>query len=171
MAYNVDFDYIIHHISNFCEFLNEKLYYDNIHDAVNDYVVHYDYEIKEIVDKYGVFKAIQLRKDSYGEFEIDKNENKNYMTLGYVIISEEVKNKYPENTDIINAIDECDRCTTDKPCRCDGGCNKIVGYGRGDHDCKRACDNCEDCDCHSDSDTICEKTELTNDLSKLAILV
>lgn len=73
---------------------------------------------------------------------------------------------------IINAIEECDKITTHEPYRCDGGCGKIVGYGR-DHDCKHVCDNCaetEDCE-HSDCDDICEKSKLTNDLSKLAILI
>lgn len=52
--------------------------------------------MKELVNNYGVFKAIKSYKDSFGDYTIDQNENKNYMTLGYDIISEMFNNKYPD---------------------------------------------------------------------------
>ena len=69
---------------------------DARHEEIDAYCVRYDYEAKEIVDKYGVFKAIKLYQDQYGEYVIDDNEHKNYMLLYYLIIEEQLMDDYQE---------------------------------------------------------------------------
>jgi hypothetical protein len=65
---------------------DDTWFYDAKHEVIDNYVVKYDYEAKEVIDKYGVFKIIQEYKDEYGDFEIDKKETKNYMCLYYFLI-------------------------------------------------------------------------------------
>ena len=166
--YDIDFDYMINYISDHCDFLEEDNHYDNVHEAIDDYVVQFEYDMKKIVNDYGVFKAIKLYKDDFGEYVIDDSESKNYMLLGYIIIKDLFNNKYPDYTDVINAINADDESGTDPHYRCDGGCGKIVGYGK-DHECKRVCDDCEDEYHHSDSDVDCEKCELDNAFDAFAI--
>ena len=67
-------------------FGDDTWYYDAKHEVIDNYVTKYDYEAKEVIDKYGVFKIIQEYKDEYGDFEIDKNDTKNYMCLYYFLI-------------------------------------------------------------------------------------
>lgn len=73
MTYNIDFDYIMSYISDYCDYLklNEDNYYDIKHQAVDDYVSHFDYDMKELVNQYGFFKAIKLYTNSFGEYTID----------------------------------------------------------------------------------------------------
>ena len=74
---------------------DENWFCDAIHEEIDAYVVKYDYEAKEVVLKYGVFKAISLYEEEYGDFEIDKNDyDKNYLKLYYVIIEEEFMRRY-----------------------------------------------------------------------------
>ena len=65
---------------------DDTWYYDAKHEVIDNYVTNHDYEAKEVIDKYGVFKIIQEYTDEYGEFVIDKNEKKNYMCLYYHLI-------------------------------------------------------------------------------------
>jgi hypothetical protein len=67
-------------------FGDDTWFYDAKHEVIDNYVVKYDYEAKEVVDKYGVFKLIQEYENQYGEFEIDKNELNNYMKLYFLLI-------------------------------------------------------------------------------------
>ena len=65
---------------------DDTWYYDFKHQFIDEYVVNYDFEAKEVVNKYGVFKLIEEYENQYGKFEIDKSEYKNYLVLYYVLI-------------------------------------------------------------------------------------
>lgn len=73
---------------------DDTWFYDALHDNIDDYVVKFDYDAKEVVNSYDVFKAITLCKDQYGEFEIEDTPSKNYLKLYYVIIEEEFMERY-----------------------------------------------------------------------------
>jgi hypothetical protein len=100
----IDFDYILNSICD-TEEVNEDNYYDYLHEAIDGYVMRYDYEMKKLVNDYGVFKAIKLYKDDFGDFEINDNESKNYLTLGYIIIKKLFDDKYPDYTDVMKAFE------------------------------------------------------------------
>jgi hypothetical protein len=73
---------------------DETWFYDAIGEEINAYVERFYYEAKIVVDSYGVFDAISLYKDQYGEFEIEETNIKNYLKLYYVIIDEEFMRRY-----------------------------------------------------------------------------
>lgn len=73
---------------------DETWFYDAIGEEINAYVERFYYEAKIVVDSYGVFEAISLCKDQYGEFEIEETTIKNYLKLYYVIIDEEFMRRY-----------------------------------------------------------------------------
>jgi len=75
---------------------DDSWYYDIKHEVIDEYCMKYDYQAKEIVNSYGVFKAIKLHQDQYGEFEINENESKNYLILFYVILDEQLMNDHQE---------------------------------------------------------------------------
>ena len=75
---------------------DDTWFYDAMHEEIDAYVSKYDYEAKKVVDGYGVFDAIKVYKDRFGDFEIDESATKNYLTLYYVIIEEEFMTKYQE---------------------------------------------------------------------------
>ena len=88
--YSQSYDDLIDDIIMYYEkeehFGDDTWFYDAKHEVIDNYVVKYDYEAKEVVDKYGVFKLIQEYENQYGEFEIDKNELNNYMKLYFLLI-------------------------------------------------------------------------------------
>jgi len=69
-------------------------FYDAVHEEIDAYVVKYDYEAKQVVNSYDVFRAISLYKEQYGDFEIEESPSKNYLKLYYVIIEEEFMKRY-----------------------------------------------------------------------------
>jgi len=73
---------------------DDTWFYDAIGEEINAYVERFDYEAKIVVDSYGVFEAISLCKDQYGEFEIEETTIKNYLKLYYVIIDDEFMRRY-----------------------------------------------------------------------------
>ena len=75
---------------------DETWYYDARHEEIDAYVVKYDYEAKQVVNSYDVFRAISLCKEQYGEFEIEDTPSKNYLKLYYVIIEEEFMKRYSD---------------------------------------------------------------------------
>lgn len=75
---------------------DDTWFYDAKHEEIDAYVCKYDYEAKQVVNSYDVFRAISTYKDHFGDFEIDESATKNYLKLYYVIIEEEFMNKYQE---------------------------------------------------------------------------
>jgi hypothetical protein len=73
---------------------DDTWYCDTLHETIDGYVCRFDYEAKEVVDGYGVFDAIKVCKEKFGDFEIEESNHKNYLKLYYVIIEEEFMNKY-----------------------------------------------------------------------------
>ena len=71
-------------------------FYDFKHQFIDEYVVKYDYEAKEVVNKYGVFELIEEYENQYGKFVIDKNELKNYLVLYYVLIDNYIMENHIE---------------------------------------------------------------------------
>ena len=67
---------------------DEDVYYDELHINIDERIVGSTGEAKEIVENYGVLKAIKLYKQEYGDFELDDDDNKVYMTLCYCIMRE-----------------------------------------------------------------------------------
>jgi len=63
--------------------------FDERHNIIDGHVAHTmrGDDVKSLVDCYGVFKAIKLYIDTYGEFNFDEDcFMKTYGTLAYVII-------------------------------------------------------------------------------------
>ena len=80
---------IVDTLKNGCSEINdEDDYYDALHFAIDDFVSCSNGEVKELVDELGVLTAIRLYKENYGEFIIDDDDDKVYMTLGFCIIKE-----------------------------------------------------------------------------------
>ena len=75
---------------------DDTWYYDTLHETIDGYVCKYDYEAKQVVNSYDVFRAIALCKEQYGEFEIEEVPSKNYLKLYYVIIEEEFMKRYKD---------------------------------------------------------------------------
>ena len=76
---------------------DDTWYYDALHEEIDAYVVRYDYEAKKIVLKYGVFEAICICDETYGEFEIDKKDyDRNYLKLYYLIIEEVMMDNFKQ---------------------------------------------------------------------------
>jgi len=72
---------------------------DGLHLIVDTYIVKHcdEDEIISIVNGYGVFKAIKVYQDNYGDFNLDDlSFNHTYGTLVYTIIDE-----YINNNDIV----------------------------------------------------------------------
>jgi len=61
---------------------------DELHDLIDDYIVKEDFnDIKKYVTNFGIFEAIELTENTYGNFEMDfKNKYKMYLQLAFVII-------------------------------------------------------------------------------------
>lgn len=85
---------------------DDTWYYDALHEVVNCYVSRYDEEAREVVEKYGVFKAIEDYENEYGKFEIDKCENCNYMKLYYHLIYNFIMENYREKLESPPTEDE-----------------------------------------------------------------
>lgn len=74
---------------------DKNWFYDAKHEEIDAYVMRYDYEAKQVVNSYDVFRAINTYKDHFGDFEIDEEDlSRNYLKLYYVIIEEEFMDKY-----------------------------------------------------------------------------
>ena len=86
---------IVDTLKNGCSEINdEDDYYDALHFAIDDFVSCSNGEVKELVDELGVLTAIRLYKENYGEFILDDDDDKVYMTLGFNIIKEWFDNYY-----------------------------------------------------------------------------
>ena len=66
---------------------DEDTYIDEMHVNIDEWVCGSTDEAKQIVDNYGVLKAIRLYKNEYGEFELHDDDDKVYLTLSYCIIN------------------------------------------------------------------------------------
>ncbi len=84
------------------EINDEDDYYDTLHFAIDDFVSCSNGEVKELVDELGVLTAIRLYKENYGEFILDDDDDKVYMTLGFNIIKEWFDNYYSYDELITN---------------------------------------------------------------------
>lgn len=87
---------------------DDTWYYDAKHEVIDNYVSNNDYEAKEVVNKYGVFKLIQEYENEYGKFDIDKNELKNYMTLYYILIDNYIMENHFRELEQISKEDSDD---------------------------------------------------------------
>jgi hypothetical protein len=90
-------EYIVEHIKDTLKednIIEEDEYYDCLHTAIDDWVVGSTGEAKQLVNDFGVLNAIRLYKQEYGEFILDDNDEKVYMTLGFCIIKEWFSNYY-----------------------------------------------------------------------------
>ena len=85
---------------------DDTWFYDALHEVIDCYVSRYDEEAREVVEKYGVFKAIKDYENEYGEFEIDKCENCNYMKLYYHLIYDFIMENYREKLESPPTEDE-----------------------------------------------------------------
>jgi len=72
----------------------EDWYYDALHEEIDNYVVKYDYEAKQVVNSYDVFKALSLYKEHFGTLDVEEEPSKNYLKLYYVIIDDEFMRRY-----------------------------------------------------------------------------
>jgi hypothetical protein len=93
----IDWEYILGNFNDFDYDADdaEDNYTEMIHVAIDEYVQYFDYDNKELVEKYGVFDAISLYQDNYGEFVFEKkNAYKQYASLAYIIINEGFNDKY-----------------------------------------------------------------------------
>ena len=79
---------------------NEDDYYEELHSYIDDWVVGCTGEAKELVDDFGVLKAIRLYQGEYGdtrvygEFILNEDDEKVYMSLSYCIIKDWFNNNY-----------------------------------------------------------------------------
>ena len=74
---------------NSCNIKNEDDYTDELFTSIDDWIVYSSIdEIRPIVEKYGVLKAIRLYKSIYGDIDLDESDNKVYMILCYCILKE-----------------------------------------------------------------------------------
>lgn len=121
----IDFDEIVNYFKDYNEEINIDNYYDIKHNAIEEYLLNNDYENKQLVDQFGVFKALKLYTQNFGEFDFEKNESNMYATLAYIIIDENFNNKFPDYTDIINAIKELET-EEDEECDKYNHCDKCL---------------------------------------------
>jgi len=78
-----------------CSKINdEDDYYDEVFIAIDEFVSGSTGETKDLVDDFGVLNAIRLYKQEYGEFILDDDDDKVYMTFGFCIIKEWFNNYY-----------------------------------------------------------------------------
>ena len=75
---------------NSCNIKNEDDYTDELFTNIDDWIVYSSIdEIRPIVDKYGVLKAIRLYKSIYGDIDLDESDDdKVYMMLCHCILKE-----------------------------------------------------------------------------------
>jgi len=86
--------------------------YDGRHDIIDGYIADsmYGDDVKSLVDCYGVFKAIKLYQNEFGEFNFDEDcFMKTYGTLAYVIIDTHLHEK-----DIICEEEDKDEVESDE---------------------------------------------------------
>jgi hypothetical protein len=88
MPYDINFNEIFDDL-----YLNRSGQYivtnDELFELVDDYIVKEDFsDIKKYVSNFGIFNAIELYEDRYGnDYVLDlKNKYKMYLQLAYVII-------------------------------------------------------------------------------------
>ena len=101
----VDWDYILGNFNGFDydEDDAEDNYNEMIHESIDDYVGgRFDYDNKELVEKYGVFDAIALYgalyNNDFGDWQLSDSKRKNYGVLAYMIIYDEFMGKYDFDT-------------------------------------------------------------------------
>jgi hypothetical protein len=90
-------EYITEHITGNIEdanIIDEDEYYDVLHSAIDDWIAGSTREASDIVEDFGVLSAIRLYQHEYGEFNLDDDDNKVYMSLAYCIIKEWFHNYY-----------------------------------------------------------------------------
>jgi hypothetical protein len=97
-------DMLTYIIENYKDNLTEDNYYDAKHDAIDDYIVNKRYDLEEMVNKYGILKAIKQTNYEYDTIEIGEDDIKTYQTLAYTIIAEDFNNKFPDHNAINMAI-------------------------------------------------------------------
>lgn len=86
MPYNVDFEVILITIRDYDD-TTERTFNENKYEAITEYIVNWDYEMRELVYDYGIFKALKLYQDSIGNFEVKESTYANYLMLGDKIMS------------------------------------------------------------------------------------
>jgi hypothetical protein len=92
-------------------FGDDTWYYDAKHEVIDCYVSKYDYEAKEVIDKYGVFKIIREYSDFYGEYDIDESDRKNYMRFYFHLIDRYIMDNYLNELESISKDDSDDEPT------------------------------------------------------------
>jgi hypothetical protein len=79
---------------NDVQYMNEHEYAEAMHESVNDYVSKNDDKHRDLVDRYGVFEAIKLYEQTYGRYEVLDNVSENYALLAFIIIYDQMIDKY-----------------------------------------------------------------------------
>lgn len=74
--------------------MNEDEYADALREGVDIYVSKNDDMHKDLVDEFGVFEAIELYNQTYGNYIVADKVSDNYKTLAFIIIHEMMKEKY-----------------------------------------------------------------------------
>jgi len=80
--------------------IDDDQFYDYKHYYIDNYVslVKIKRNMQKFIDDYGIFNAIKLYEENYGNYDIDDNEIQNYCKLAYNLIDDYIT----ENIDEIN---------------------------------------------------------------------
>ena len=70
--------------------IDDDQFYDYKHYYIDNYVslVKNKRNMKKFIDDYGIFNAIKLYEENYGNYDIDDNEIQNYCKLAYNLIDD-----------------------------------------------------------------------------------
>ena len=83
-------------VENVCDYgvENEDDYNEKIIEEIYSWIEGCTGEIKELVNHYGIFKAIKNYREEMGEFIPADNDSENYNLLGFVILKKMIDEDY-----------------------------------------------------------------------------
>ena len=83
-------------VENVCDYgvKDEDDYEEQIIEEINSWIAGCTGEIKELVNHYGIFKAIKDYREEMGEFIPADYESGNYELLGFVILKKMIDEEY-----------------------------------------------------------------------------
>ena len=73
---------------------DEHNYLDQLRESVDIYVFKNKTKLWDLVDGFGVFEAIELYNQTYGNYIVADKVSDNYKILAFMIIHETMKEKY-----------------------------------------------------------------------------